>query len=66
MDLGATVCLARAPRCLLCPVSELCAAAQTGTQARYPIKTRRLVRGRRENVWLDLRWRGQAGWCHGA
>ena len=26
MDLGATVCLARAPRCLLCPVREVCAA----------------------------------------
>ena len=23
------------------------------------MKTRRLVRGRRESVWLDLRWRGQ-------
>jgi A/G-specific adenine glycosylase len=59
MDLGATVCLTRVPRCLLCPVNDLCAAAAAGTQQRYPVKTRRLVRGRRENVWLDLRWRGQ-------
>jgi A/G-specific adenine glycosylase len=57
MDLGATLCAARAPHCLLCPVSEVCVAAQAGTQERYPIKSRRLVRGRRENVWLELRWR---------
>jgi A/G-specific adenine glycosylase len=60
MDLGATVCLARSPRCLLCPVNDLCTAAKAGTQERYPVKSRRLVRGRRDNVWLDLRWRGQA------
>src|SRR4030095_11262136 len=30
MDLGATLCVARSPRCLLCPVRELCAAAKTG------------------------------------
>jgi A/G-specific adenine glycosylase len=59
MDLGATICVARAPRCLLCPVQGLCAAARAGTQERYPVKSRRLVRGRRENVWLDLRRRGQ-------
>ena len=59
MDLGATLCLARRPSCLLCPVHDLCKAAQAGTQDRYPVKSRRLVRGRRENVWLELRWRGQ-------
>ena len=59
MDLGATVCLARAPRCLLCPVRESCAAAASGTQDRYPVKSRRGRRGRRENLWLVLRWRGQ-------
>ena len=59
MDLGATICLARRPSCLLCPVQGLCRAAKEGTQERYPVKSRRLVRGRRENVWLELRWRGQ-------
>jgi A/G-specific adenine glycosylase len=57
MDLGATICATRAPPCLLCPVRDVCAAARAGTQERYPIKSRRLVRGRRENVWLELRWR---------
>ena len=58
MDLGATVCLPRAPLCLICPVRELCAAAAAGTQGRYPVKTRKLRRSHRENVWLELRWRG--------
>jgi A/G-specific adenine glycosylase len=61
MDLGATICLARAPLCLLCPVRDECAAARTGTQDRYPIKSRRQVRGRRDHVWLELR-RGRAVW----
>jgi A/G-specific adenine glycosylase len=59
MDLGATVCLARSPHCLLCPVAKDCAAATTGLQERYPVKSRKLKRGRREHVWLWLRWRQQ-------
>ncbi len=59
MDLGATICVARSPRCLLCPVRDLCAAASAGTQERYPIKSRRLVRSRRDNAWLELRRRDQ-------
>jgi A/G-specific adenine glycosylase len=27
MDLGATICTARAPKCLVCPLREVCAAA---------------------------------------
>jgi A/G-specific adenine glycosylase len=57
MDVGATLCRVRAPHCLLCPAHAVCAAARAGTQERFPVKSRRLVRGRRENVWLELRWR---------
>jgi len=57
MDLGATLCSARAPQCLLCPVRERCVAESTQTQARFPVKTRKLKRGKREHVWLWLRWR---------
>ncbi|HZV93709.1 MAG TPA: A/G-specific adenine glycosylase, partial [Caldimonas sp.] len=59
MDLGATVCLPRAPMCLLCPVAGVCRAAHRSTQGRYPVKSRRSRRGRRENAWLELRWRGR-------
>ena len=57
MDLGATLCSARAPQCLLCPVREVCVAAATQTQTRYPVKTRKQKRGQREHVWLWLCWR---------
>jgi A/G-specific adenine glycosylase len=57
MDLGATLCSARSPGCLLCPVQADCAAARNGTQERFPVKTRILKRGTREHVWLWLRQR---------
>ncbi|HMC14031.1 MAG TPA: A/G-specific adenine glycosylase [Albitalea sp.] len=59
MDLGATVCLARAPNCLLCPVRATCVAAREGSPERYPVKTRKLKRGTREHVWLWLQWRDE-------
>jgi A/G-specific adenine glycosylase len=59
MDLGATLCMQRAPSCLLCPVRPACAASKAGTPERYPVKTRKLKRGTREHVWLWLHWRDQ-------
>ncbi|CAN5419049.1 A/G-specific adenine glycosylase [soil metagenome] len=59
MDLGATICTQRAPQCLLCPVNQRCAALRTGQPERYPVKTRKLKRSRRENDWLLLQWRGK-------
>ncbi len=57
MDLGATLCLQRSPSCLLCPVQSLCVASNTQSQQRFPVKTRKLKRGKREHVWLWLQWR---------
>ena len=37
MDLGATICTNRNPRCLLCPLTELCAGQRVGAE-RYPVK----------------------------
>jgi A/G-specific adenine glycosylase len=37
MDLGATICLPRKPRCLLCPLMEICAARANGTQEQRPV-----------------------------
>jgi A/G-specific adenine glycosylase len=37
MDLGATICLPRNPRCLLCPLSELCQARINGRQEERPV-----------------------------
>ena len=53
MDLGAMVCLARKPLCMLCPVQSDCAARQEGNPENYPVKTRKLVR-KSESWWLLL------------
>jgi A/G-specific adenine glycosylase len=42
MDLGSTLCTARAPKCLICPLRDLCAAA--------PIDAVALERARREHA----------------
>jgi A/G-specific adenine glycosylase len=38
MDLGATICVPKNPRCLICPVMKLCTARQNGTQNQRPVK----------------------------
>lgn len=38
MDLGATICTARTPRCLLCPLAGPCAGRQSGQPERFPVK----------------------------
>ena len=42
MDLGATICTPRAPRCLLCPIASHCAGK--AEPERYPLKARKLPR----------------------
>ena len=59
MDLGATVCSARSPDCLICPVQPLCRGQQQGDPTRFPVKTKKLKRGRRENWWLWVEQQGQ-------
>ncbi|WP_119293407.1 A/G-specific adenine glycosylase [Azohydromonas sediminis] len=54
MDLGATVCTARAPRCGACPLADGCVARAEGRPERYPVKTRRARRGRRRHALLWL------------
>jgi A/G-specific adenine glycosylase len=38
MDLGATICTPRRPRCMLCPVREDCSAAASGDPERFPVR----------------------------
>ena len=59
MDIGATVCQARNPSCLLCPLQPLCAAAAGGQPEQYPVKTRKLKRSA-QSIWL-LRARQEDG-----
>jgi len=41
MELGATVCLPKAPQCLLCPVAAHCAAHRSGREEQFPIRAAR-------------------------
>ncbi len=54
MDLGATVCLPRKPRCLLCPLGDRCAAHAQGRAADLPRRRAKAARPRRHGVifWL--------------
>jgi A/G-specific adenine glycosylase len=54
MDLGATLCRTRAPRCDDCPLGGDCVARAEGRPEAYPVKTRRLKRGARSNALLWL------------
>jgi len=38
MDLGATICTAANPRCVICPLAELCLARQAGRQDALPVR----------------------------
>lgn len=44
MDLGATICTPRSPRCLLCPLAARCAARATGTPEMFPVKAPKKAR----------------------
>ncbi|CAN7257999.1 A/G-specific adenine glycosylase [Acidovorax sp. LjRoot129] len=59
MDLGASICTPRAPRCSQCPLASRCVAYQAGDPERYPVKTRRLAR--RSESWQLLLLRGPEG-----
>ncbi|TVR82501.1 MAG: A/G-specific adenine glycosylase [Rhodospirillales bacterium] len=54
MDLGATVCTPRQPRCDACPWAQDCRANIAGTPERYPVKAPRAARPVRHGVafWI--------------
>jgi A/G-specific adenine glycosylase len=61
MDLGASVCSARTPKCHECALAAFCVARQQGQPEAYPVKTRKLKRSRRDLALLWLR-QGDAHW----
>ena len=62
MDLGATLCTTRAPRCHDCPLATTCAAKAQGRPERYPVKTKKGKRGARSNALLWLTDAQQRVW----
>ncbi|MDI9335319.1 MAG: A/G-specific adenine glycosylase [Cytophagales bacterium] len=51
MDMGATLCHARAPDCVSCPVASICKASISKACEAYPIKKKKLKRST-ESIWL--------------
>jgi A/G-specific adenine glycosylase len=55
MDLGATICRPKAPRCEACPVAGDCAARATGEPQRFPARRPRRSRPLRHGIawWIE-------------
>ncbi len=55
MELGATVCLPKNPRCLVCPVGEHCQARREGRPDSLPIKTKpkKTISETRTLLWVE-------------
>ncbi len=55
MDLGATVCTARSPRCPLCPLRSDCAGYAQGSPERLPVKAAKKPKPTREGraYWIE-------------
>ena len=53
MDLGATICTSRKPRCLLCPVADSCPARSADPQ-RFPVKSAKKPKPQRQGraYWI--------------
>jgi A/G-specific adenine glycosylase len=55
MDLGATICTPRNPKCLLCPLSAECVARMQGRQAELPVKAAKKAKPLRQGTafWIE-------------
>jgi A/G-specific adenine glycosylase len=54
MDLGATICTPRAPRCLLCPLAAHCAGREAGPE-QFPLKAPKAAKPQRRGraFWIE-------------
>jgi A/G-specific adenine glycosylase len=59
MELGATVCLAKNPLCLLCPLAAVCRAREHGTATQLPVKRPKGEPVRLSGTLLVVRRRGR-------
>ncbi|TNE52300.1 MAG: A/G-specific adenine glycosylase [Sphingomonadales bacterium] len=55
MDLGATICTSRDPKCLLCPLTDLCQARANGDPERLPVKPAKPAKPERRGraYWIE-------------
>ena len=56
MDLGATVCTPRAPRCAACPLADGCAGRASGDPARFPRRAAKAAKPVRVGTawWIEV------------
>lgn len=59
MDLGATICTPRSPKCLLCPLTNGCAARAAGVPDAFPVKAAKKPRPLRYGTFFWLERDGQ-------
>lgn len=59
MELGATVCLPKSPRCGECPVEAHCASRRAGRESELPVKARTQVKVDIEVTALVIRRKGR-------
>ncbi len=60
MDLGSSICTNKAPRCLLCPLSDDCAGRQAGEPERLPVKPPKKAKPERVGTayWIEREHEG--------
>jgi A/G-specific adenine glycosylase len=60
MELGSQICVPKAPTCLVCPVSDFCAAQAVGDMTTYPRKSAKKVKPTKRGVaWVVRDARGR-------
>ncbi|MCW4462272.1 A/G-specific adenine glycosylase [Sphingomonas sp. BT-65] len=59
MDLGATICTPRSPKCLLCPLADRCDARAAGMAEAYPVKAPKRARPVRYGTFFWAECDGQ-------
>ena len=52
MDIGATICLPRNPKCKICPLVDICKGKEAPTK--YPTKKKRVVPTREQNILIRV------------
>ena len=52
MDIGATICLSRNPKCDICPLNDICKGQEEPTL--YPAKKKRVVPTREQNILVPV------------
>ena len=59
MELGATVCTPRSPKCEICPARGFCLARERGQAAQYPVRAPKKEKRQEARTVFLLEWEGR-------